>query len=145
VIAWPPRLHWCRGRRQADSCGELDNILTVRLRFRDQFPKLLCSFWCHECTVMLKNHRWRVSHFCSCKGLVLVECEVIGAEGVTKNVPRPGGEFCEGLQPLMPFAVTVWNDPGQRLAPLASAKKRDYRKWKRCASAWFSPCGPQPQ
>jgi hypothetical protein len=32
---------------------------------------------------------------------------------MAEHISRPGGEFCKGLQPLMPFAVSVWNDrPG---------------------------------
>ena len=29
---------------------------------------------------------------------------------MAEHVSRPGSELCQGLQPLMPLAVTVWND-----------------------------------
>ena len=47
-------------------CHEFDDLLGVNVTHGNQFPEFFRSFWCHECTVMLKNHCWRVSHFCSC-------------------------------------------------------------------------------
>ena len=35
---------------------------------------------------------------------------MIRAEGVAKNVPWPGSELREGLEPFMPLAVTFRND-----------------------------------
>jgi uncharacterized protein VirK/YbjX len=64
-----------------------------------------------------------------------MESQVIGAEGVAEHVSRPGSELRESLQLL--------ERPVRQLAPLASAKRRDYRKRKRCVAAVFSLFDPQ--
>ncbi len=59
---------------------------------------------------MLKNYRRGIAHLCRGEGLVFVECQVIGAEGVAEHVSRPRSEIRDVLQPLVPLAVTTWDD-----------------------------------
>jgi hypothetical protein len=61
---------------------------------------------------------------------------------MAEHISRPGGEFCKGLQPLMPIGIGL-ERPTRRLATVALATGERLSEMETMPVDGSSPCEPQ--